>query len=132
MIASRVSVLVVAATLSFASFASAQSADQTLAQSLFDQGLKLANEGNFKEACPKFAESQKLDPGGGTLINLAKCREAEGKLASAWAAYNEALSYSIKDGRKEREEQARARITALAPNLATLRIMVPALSLIHI
>lgn len=127
MIASRrlLGAVTLVAALGLPAIARAQSAaDQTLAQSLFDQGLKLANAGNFKEACPKFAESQRLDPGGGTLINLARCRESEGKLASAWAAYNEALSFSIKDGRKEREEVARAKIAALQPRLATLRIVV--------
>jgi hypothetical protein len=100
------------------SIAHAQSENQQLAQTLFDEGMKLIGEGNFSSACPKLAESQRLDPGGGTLINLAMCREKEGKLASAWAAYNEALSSSIRDGRKERENAARDRLAAIMPKLS--------------
>jgi hypothetical protein len=105
--------------------ARAQSTDQTLAQTLFDDAMKLMVDGNFNEACPKLAESQKLDPGGGTLFNLAKCREKEGKLASAWSAYDAAVSQSIKDGRKEREAAARERLAAIAPMLAKVTIVVP-------
>ncbi len=115
----------IAISLFVATHARAQSTDQTLAQTLFDDAMKLMEAGNFAEACPKLAESQKLDPGGGTLFNLAKCREKEGKLASAWSAYDAAVSQSIKDGRKERETAARERLAAIAPMLAKVTIVVP-------
>ena len=99
-------------------------ADQTLAQSLFDAAVKLMDQGNFAQACPKLAESQRLDPGGGTLLNLGFCREKEGKLASAWAAYNEALSQAIRDGRKDREETARVHVDELDRRVAKLAIEV--------
>ena len=96
--------------------------DQTLAQSLFDEAVKLMDQGHFTEACPKLAESQRLDPGGGTLLNLGFCRQNEGKLASAWAAYDEALSQAIKDGRKDREATARLHVSQLEGRLAKLAI----------
>ncbi len=100
----------------------ARADDQTLAQTLFDEGVRLMDQGKFAEACPKLAESQRLDPGGGTLLNLGFCRQNEGKLASAWAAYNEALSQAIKDNRKERESTARQHVDELKGKFAQLVI----------
>lgn len=97
-------------------------ADQTLAQTLFDEAVKLMDQGHFADACPKLAESQHLDPGGGTLINLGFCRQNEGKLASAWAAYNEALSQAIHDGRKDRETAARVHVDELDGKVAKLTV----------
>jgi len=48
-------------------------ADKATAQALFDQGKHLAAGGNFQEACSKFEESQRLDPGIGTQFHLASC-----------------------------------------------------------
>jgi hypothetical protein len=102
----------------------AQSSDQAVAQTLFDLGMKLMGEGKYAEACPKLAESQRLDPGGGTLINLGLCREKEGKLGSAWASFNDALSIAVRDGRADREKIAREHIAAIEPNLQKIVISV--------
>jgi len=125
MTASRcVAAAVVVATLLAAprARADASTADQTIAQSLFDAAVKLMEQGHFAEACPKLAESQRLDPGGGTLLNLGFCRENEGKLASAWAAYNEALSQAIRDGRHDRQATAQVHVDELDAKVAKLAI----------
>src|SRR5262245_36723730 len=60
------------------------------AQALFDQGRALVTLGRFAEACPKLAESLRLDPGIGTMLWLADCYENVGRSASAWATFREA------------------------------------------
>src|SRR6476619_3478469 len=70
----------------------ASAGDKALAESLFDAGRQLMQAGDFQQACPKFAESQRQDPSPGTLINLAKCYEGLGRTASAWADDKEAAT----------------------------------------
>lgn len=87
--------------------------EQQLAQALFEEARALMDRQKYDEACPKFAESQRLDPGGGTLLNLALCHEKEGKLATAKLEYADALASAIKDGRSDREAFAREHLSAI-------------------
>jgi hypothetical protein len=116
-----------AATITVAAPASAQSGDtdRQIAQQLFDDGRALLEAKRYAEACPKFAESQRLDPGGGTLANLAYCHELEGKTATAWSEFRDALSQALKDERKDREELSRAHIADLTPKLMRVVVRVP-------
>jgi hypothetical protein len=120
--------LVVGAALASASSArTARAADpqeQQLAQALFDEGRALMEKKRFPEACAKLAESQRLDPGGGTLLNLAVCHEKDGKLATAKVAYEDALAAAKQDKRKDRQAIARERLAALEPLLPRLRVLV--------
>jgi hypothetical protein len=45
------------------------------AERLFREGRALMDAGNMAAACPKFTESEKLDPAPGTLLSLADCEE---------------------------------------------------------
>jgi hypothetical protein len=101
-----------------------QTHDTAAAQTLFDEGKALMQQGKYAEACPKLAESQRLDPGGGTIFALALCYEGEGKTASAWGAFNDALTEARKDKRAQREAAALEHIHALEGKLTKLRIVV--------
>jgi hypothetical protein len=103
----------------------AQSNDTVTAEALFQQGKALLSQNRFSEACPKLAESQRLDPATGTLMALAMCHEGNGQLASAWAEYTDAESRSRKDGREDRQKLAHERANALRPRLSTLEVNVP-------
>ncbi len=98
--------------------------DKALAQSLFDDGKKLMAAEKYAEACPKLAESQHLDPGLGTLLNLAVCHEKEGRTATAWAEFNDAVSQAKKENNAPREAFAREHIAALEPKLSRVTITV--------
>lgn len=123
----RVRAGALAAALLLTSFALASPAfatDPAAAQALFDQAERLMSQERWTEACAKLEESQRLDPAGGTLLHLATCRENEGRIATAWALYQDALTAARKDGRKDRAKVAQKRIDALAPRLPRLRVHV--------
>jgi hypothetical protein len=77
---------------------------------------------HYADACPKFEASQQLDPGLGTLLNLAECYEKLGKTASAWAEYREAIPLARASGSKVRQDLATERAQALESRLSTLTI----------
>jgi hypothetical protein len=95
------------------------------AQVLFEQGRSLVLEKKFAEACPKFAESLRLDPGIGTMLWLADCYENNGQTASAWAQFKEAAATAALQ-HDPREKVARRRVEALEPRLAKLTLVPPA------
>jgi len=101
-------------------------AGQAAAEALFKQGRDLMAKGQYAEACPKFAESERLDPAPGTLLNLATCYEKGGQIASAWVTYKEAASSARKANQEDRARMARDKAALLEPKLPTLTIVVPA------
>lgn len=95
------------------------------AQALYDEARQLSAAGKFEQACPKFKASYDLDPGGGTLLNLADCYEHQGKTALAWTTFKDALDTARRDGKSERVEYATQHITDLEKKLSKLNVAVP-------
>ncbi len=91
---------------------------RNLAEQMFLEGKKLMGEGKYDEACPKLAESERLDPGGGTILNLAVCHEDQGRLASAWSEFREALALARTDGRHDREQLALDHLAQIEPKVS--------------
>lgn len=106
--------------LTFAAPAFAQSRDAATAEALFRQGRQAMEAKNYNEACPRFSESQKLDPAAGTLMNLATCEEKLGKLASAWQHWKEALD--ALPSTDDRVGFARSRVEELEKKLPRLQV----------
>ena len=102
--------------------------ERALATELFRQGRALMAQKKFDQACAKLAESQRLDPGGGTLLNLALCHEQQGRTATAWTELHEARGQARADGRSDRLALANEHIEALSPRLCRLKIVVPSRS----
>lgn len=118
-------VTIVAVICAFAGVASAQPAgDKAGAQALFEEGLALLDKGDVAAACPKFEASLRLDPAIGTTLNLARCYEQAGKIASAWALFVEVWEKSGRTG--ARAQFAKDHADALAPRLPRMSIKIAA------
>lgn len=112
--------------LASAALADVSPTERAVARELFVQGRKLMAAKKYAEACAKLAESQRIDPAAGTLLNLAVCHEGEGKTATAWAEFNDALTLARRDGRKDRVFLAESHLKKLEPRLSRLTLDVPA------
>ena len=114
------------ATLTLRSVARADSSalNKASAESLFEDAMKLVADKRYPEACPKFEESQRLDPAMGTQFRLAECYEAVGRTASAWANYLEVADTARNAGQAERERVARERAGSAEAKLSRLTVVV--------
>jgi hypothetical protein len=120
-------IAVLAAVLLIAPIVRAEpsSEDRAAAQGLFDEARDLVKKGRSSEACTKFEESQRLDPGIGTQLYLADCYEKAGRTASAWATFLDAASAAGKAGDK-RASVASENAKRLEPAVPRVRVVVPA------
>lgn len=113
------------AALALAGVARAQSADNKVAaEALFDEARKLVSDGKYGAACAKFEQSQRLDPGIGTLLYLADCYEKAGRFASAWATFREGASQARAAGQADRATSGEQRAAALEGRLSRLELRV--------
>ena len=113
-------------TTSVSAYAAPTPQDQAAAQVLYDDGRAMMKAQAYAQACPKFEESQRLDPTVVTLFNLADCYEHTDRKASAWSAYLEVAASSKRAGRSDREAVAREKANALQPKVSKLIVNVPA------
>ncbi|HEY8073743.1 MAG TPA: hypothetical protein VIF62_06535 [Labilithrix sp.] len=102
----------------FAPLARADERDAAMAEALFRAAKDLQAQGKNNEACPKYADSFKLDPKPGTMLNLATCHENAGDIASAWASYQEAAVLAGRAKQADREKFAKKKVAELEKRLA--------------
>ena len=102
--------------------------NESAAEVLFLSGKRLMAAGSYSDACAKFAESERLDPAAGTLLNLGDCYEKNGQLASAWMTFREAATAAQRIDRPAWAEQAAARAQLLEPRLPTLTVEIDAIA----
>ncbi len=126
--------LVITTFLGATALAGAAIADDNTepAQALFDRGVEQLEQKRYDQACPKIAESYKLDPRPGTLFTLAECETLRGRPATAVARYEEylALYATLPPDKKakqgNRPQEARAQKAALVQDLPQLTLLIPA------
>jgi hypothetical protein len=94
--------------------------DPAGAETLFRQGRASAEAGDYPRACFAFAESHRLDPTPGALLNLADCEEHTGRLASAWSHFLRVVS--LLPDTDERRAVARQRADTVAPRVPWMTI----------
>jgi len=112
------SVATVFALVVAARAAAAQARDAAGSEWLFREGRALMKKGDLAAACSKLAESLRLDPAVGTLMNLAECEERQGRSASAWQRWATAADQLPTDDPRRGTALARARaLEAVLPRL---------------
>lgn len=100
--------------------AAAQDVGSSAAQGLFEQARTLMRQERFDEACPKLAESLRLEPALGTRLNLGLCHERQGKTATAYLDYMDAQAQAVRESDDVRESLAKQRIAELEPRVIRL------------
>ncbi len=96
------------------------------AEQLFRSGEKKFDAGQHAEACVDFAESLKLGPKLGTLLNLALCHETIGKIATAWNEFHHGAAWAAQNSQKDRLEFALQHLRSLQPKLPRVVLQLPA------
>jgi hypothetical protein len=117
--------LIAVFSVSASGFAQRSAQERALAETLFREAKSLVSAGKIAEACPKFAESQRLDPTVGTLMHLATCHEEEGKTATAWVEFSDAAQMAARAKQAERERLAQKSARALEAKLSKLVVKSP-------
>jgi hypothetical protein len=109
--------------LAFAASSTARAqSDVAAAEAIFEAGRAAMEKGDFASACPRFRESERLDPAPGTLLNLADCEEKLGHLARAWEAWREALATLPADDARRPAAKSRERaVESRVPRLTLTR-----------
>ncbi|WP_437729922.1 hypothetical protein [Sorangium sp. So ce1335] len=100
--------------------------ERARADQLRREAGELMASGRPDAACPKLEESHRLNPSIGTQLELARCREATGRLATAWALYAEVATAAEKAGDARQAAEARERAAAMEQRLPKLAIVASA------
>lgn len=95
------------------------------AEYLFRQGEKKFDAGKYAEACADFAESLRLGPKLGTLLNLALCHETIGRYATAWSEFNHASVWAAQNNQKDRHDFAQQHAIGLETKVPRVLLQLP-------
>jgi len=118
----RLAVCGILAVFSFLATGGAAHADR--ADQLFKKGKKLLAEKRYPEACTAFEDSDRIDPGIGAKLNVARCYQEWGKLATAWRWFTDAerMANQTKDDRATKIHEL---VEELDPTVPRLKVTAP-------
>jgi hypothetical protein len=94
------------------------------ADQMFKKGKKLLADHKYAEACVAFEDSDRLDTQIGAKLNVARCYQDWGKLATAWRWYIDAEQMAIKAG-DDRARKIRLLIDQLDPTIPRIILQLP-------
>ncbi|MDI1448284.1 hypothetical protein [Polyangium sp. 6x1] len=98
------------------------------ALALFESARELVDNGDWAAGCAKFEASLMVYAAPSTMLNLAKCYEHDGKLATAWSAYKRSLVLNQETPGAERKSAldtiANEGITNIEPKLPRVKITI--------
>jgi hypothetical protein len=95
--------------------------EKALAESLYKEGKAMLAT-DLAGGCARLEESQRLDPQGGTALNLADCQEKLGRLATAFGTYQIAEELARQRNNAARVALIKKKLAALEPRLPKLTL----------
>ena len=110
---------------SAAAAADVSAADHEAAVTNFQAGRRFVEQGNCKEAIPRFLESLRHEQSVGARLNLAECSRAEQRTTEAWNQFKVAEQIAIQKGDAERRDAAQKAIAELEPKVFKIRMTLP-------
>ena len=102
----------------------ARAQQESVAESLFHEARESLKRGEPQLACPQFAESYRLDPSLGTLLNWGICEQQLGRIATAWTKLRQFVDGA--PAGDPRLSLAQRKLAELELELPKLRVLVPA------
>jgi hypothetical protein len=118
-----------ASMLALACYASTARADvetnEERAERFFHEAEQKFDGGDVAGACAQWAESLRLAPKLGTLLNLALCHEQQGKLATAWTEYHRGAAWAAQTGQKDRQDFAHQHAMVLEKKMPRIMLQLP-------
>ncbi len=96
------------------------------AEQLFRDGRQLLKDGKVDQACDKFEQSRAVELKAGTSLNLADCRERQGRFATAWELFLETKALAARQNDTVVVAEATRRAAAIENKRAFLTVSVAA------
>ncbi len=87
------------------------------ADRLFREAEAFFDFGDIPRACATWADSLRIYPKLGTLLNLGLCHETAGRIATAWKEFHYGAAWAAQNGQKDRQKFAHDHAIALEPRL---------------